>query len=136
MKLFEVEAKCGHVGRKYFTLKVFPIKANSRKEAAAIVINMPRVKHHHKDVIRRVEEITTERYEELRTINNNDPYFFCKNVQEHRKLVTSCDIYLEAEDIYPEKESSKKPIYIGKKLLRNPKKFFKNYDYNEMRYAI
>ena len=51
MKLFEVEAKCGHVGRKYFTLKVFPVKANSRKEAAAIVRNIPRVKHHHKDAI-------------------------------------------------------------------------------------
>ena len=136
MKLFEVEAKCGHVGRKYFTLKVFPVKANSRKEAAAIVRNIPRVKHHHKDAIRRVEKITAERYEQLCSINSNDPYFSCKNIQEHRMKVETCDIYLEAEDNVYEKEPSRKPIYMGKELLRNPKKYFKNYDYKEMRYAI
>lgn len=130
MKMFEVEAKCGHVGRKYYTLKVFPVIAESRKQAAAIARNIPRVKHHHKDAIRRVDEISLDRFRELNEINNRDPYFFCKNIQEHRLYVTSCDMFLE--DLFEgfSQETNKKPIYLGKELLKKPKKFYNRY-YNE-----
>ena len=136
MRLYEEEANCGHVGRNNFTLKVFPVKAETRKEAAEKARNLPRVKHHHKDAIRRVEEISIERYRELCLINDNDPYFLCKNVQEHRMLVVSCEVYSEDEDKVYDFEAIKKPIYVGKQLLRKPKKYIKNYSITDTRYAI
>ena len=136
MKLFEVQAKCGHVGKNCFTLKIFPVKAESGKDAATIVRNIPRVKHHHKDAIRYVQEISLARFLELCRINSEDPYFSCKNIQEHRQYVKECDVFMERSKNKKEREKSKKPIYFGKELLRNPKKYFRNYIFNDMRYAI
>jgi hypothetical protein len=143
MRLFEVEAKCGHVGRNYFTLKIFPIEAETRKEAAAMVRNMPRVKHHHKDAIRRVDEISPERYEELRNKNNCDPYFSCTNIQEQRRNIAEIELFEEEKKIVEEekkivkdREQIKKPICIGKKLLRNPKRYITHYYLEKTRFAI
>lgn len=136
MKLFEVEAKCGHVGKNCFTLKIFAVKAECGKEAAMIVRNMPRVKHHHKDAIRYVHEISISRFQELCRINSDDPYFLCKNIQEHRQYVKECDVFMEESKNKKEKEEVKKPVYVGKELLRNPKRCFKNYIFNDVRYAI
>ena len=135
MKLFEVEAKCGHVGKNKFTLKIFAVKAESAKRAAEIVRQIPRVKHHHKDAIRRVVEISFNRYIEICNINKEDPYFTCKNIQEHRQKVTDCVVFQEMEYEVKEKEKSKKLIYIGKELIRKPKRFIKNYTNFEMRYV-
>lgn len=136
MKLFEVKAKCGHVGKNFFTLKTFAVKAENGKEAALIVRNMPRVKHHHKDAIRSVFEISIERFQELCKSNSEDPYFLCKNIQEHKQYVLECEVFEEKIAERKEKEEIKKPIYVGKELLRNPKRCFKNYIFNDMRYAI
>ena len=135
-KMFEVEAKCGHVGRKYYTIKSFPVRATSAKEAAAIVRTWPRVKHHQKDAILSVKEITLERYEEIVALNHEDPYFVCTNVQEHRQTVTECDIYLERYVERAEREAPKKLVYVGKELLRNPKRYVKYHRFEEVRYAI
>ena len=135
MKLFEVEAKCGHVGQHCFTLKTFAVKAESKKEAAAKVRLFPRVKHHQKDAIRSVVEISLERYNELLKLNNDDPFLKCKNIQEQRMWVTDCDIF-EEEYYEEEKEEIKKPVYFAKQLLRNPKKFLRNYVKYETRYVI
>ena len=51
MGMYEVCAKCGHVGRYNYVDKIFAVKASSGKEAAAKVRNFPRVKHDHKDAI-------------------------------------------------------------------------------------
>lgn len=136
MKLFEVEAKCGHVGRNYFTLKTFPVKAETRKDAVTIVRNMPRVKHHHKDAIRRVEEISPERYEELRNKNNRDPYFSCTNIQEQRRNAAEIELFEEEKKSVKDREQIKKPICIGKKLLRNPKRYITHYLLEKTRFAI
>ena len=61
--LFEVQAKCGHVGKNMYTLKTFAVNTSSRAEAAALVRNLPRVKHHHRDAILRVAEIDRKRQE-------------------------------------------------------------------------
>ena len=83
---YEVVAKCGHVGRnKYIPIK-FAVKAESGKEAAAIVRWYPRVKHNHKDAILTVEKIDYLRYLEINAINDNNPYLKCKSKYEQRLI--------------------------------------------------
>lgn len=85
-KMYEVSAKCGHVGRGYYVEKVFAVKADSAKDAAAMVRQFPRVKHHHKDAIRYVELIDESRFMEIREVNQQDPYMICQSKQEQNKL--------------------------------------------------
>lgn len=86
MKYFEVEAKCGHVGKNKCTLIRFATVAENGKEAAAKVRQFRRVKHDHKDAIRNVVEISFEEFVKLRSENDADPYLHCKNPQEQRKI--------------------------------------------------
>ena len=95
MKMFKVTAKCGHVGRNHYVVKNFPVQASNGREAAKIARDLPRVKHHHKDAIINVEEITLSEYYLLIQQNCNDPYFRCHNVQDQRcyeEVVFSEDI--------------------------------------------
>ena len=86
MGMYEVCAKCGHVGRNYYVDKIFAVKAASGKEAAAKVRSFPRVKHDHKDAIRYVECIGAARFADIISANHLDPFFLCANVQEQRRL--------------------------------------------------
>lgn len=137
MYMFEVCAKCGHVGKGSYIEKVFAITANSSKEAATIARSLPRVKHHHKDAIRYVMKIDESRYNEIREENSHDPYFQCKSIQEQRELCELIVFDEYVDDVYfsSEKKVQHKPIYYGKKTLRNPKKYLNNY-ITEQRYAI
>ena len=101
-KYYKVLAKCGHVGRNNYTLKEFAVIANSAKESAAFVRNAPRVKHHHKDAIRSVEEISHEEYLELRRSNSKDPFFLSHSRQEERSYSYSNSV------IYREEKEEKK----------------------------
>lgn len=133
MKMFEVIAKCGHVGKNKYILKSFAVKAEDGKQAAKLVRGLPRVKHHHKDAIKSVEEVCYERYLAIKVQNDSDPYFKCKNVQEQRHYEMG-EIYYESQSNFFDNEEIKKPVYFKKTLIRNTKKYFKNYDYS--RYAI
>lgn len=126
MKYYEVKAKCGHVGRKYYLLKTFAVKANNGKDAAKIVRDFPRVKHHHKDAIRELREIDKERYYEILNNNHKDPYFFCHNVQDQKRYVEN-RIYQEESfiDAHEEKENLKR-VFNGKELIRKPKHYIRN----------
>lgn len=131
MKMYEVKAKCGHVGRNYYALKSFAIEAEDGKEAAKIVRNKPRVKHHHKDAIKSVNEIDEKRFREIILANRTDPYFRCHNVQEQREY--------EDPDIYPEdryyiekeNEANIKTVRMGKMVIKKPKKYIRNYYFAE-----
>lgn len=101
-KYYKVLAKCGHVGRNNYTLKEFGVIANSAKESAAFVRNAPRVKHHHKDAIRSVEEISYEEYIALKKSNSTDPFFLSHSRQEERNYSYSRNI------IYREEKEEKK----------------------------
>lgn len=107
-KYFKVQAKCGHVGRNHYILKWFYVKAITKKEAAKVVREKPRVKHDHKDVIRDVKEINFEDYLEGIKANSEDMYFKCSNKQEQ-------DFYkcVKLEEIYPEEKE--KPNYKKKR---------------------
>ena len=79
-KFYAVVTKCGHVGNGKYREVTFPINADSGTEAAEIARWIPRVKHHKKDAIINVTEISYDYYIELLEINNNDPYLQCKNI--------------------------------------------------------
>lgn len=135
MFMYEVCAKCGHVGKGNYVEKVFAIKADSGKEAATIARDIPRVKHHHRDAIRYVKKIDAFRFDEIIVQNSSDPYFTCKNIQEQNQTCT-LNIFTEADEEYSrKKEKQYKPTYYGKQMLRNPKKYINNYT-NEQRYII
>ena len=85
-RYFKVEAKCGHVGRRKCIWITFATMADNGKDAASKVRNFKRVKHHHKDAIRSVEEISFLEFIFIKTRNDMDPYLHCKNKQEQKKI--------------------------------------------------
>lgn len=97
-KFFEVQAKCGHVGRGHFFKGTFYINAHSASEAAAVVRNMPRVKHDRKDAIISVNEISKRQFEKGREERSENPYYSCVNVQEQRANIDKISIFIEEED--------------------------------------
>lgn len=97
MKYFKVRAKCGHVGRNHYILKWFYVRAIDGKDAAKIVRNKPRVKHHHKDAIREVSEIQFEEFSRGIRAMNEDMYFKVDNSTDQRLLNV-----LDKETIYDE----------------------------------
>lgn len=129
LEMFEAVCKCGHVGRGKYIRVPFPIKAESRKDAARIARDMPRVKHHHKDAILNVIKIDLRRYKELKWENDHDEYLHCKNIQEQNQIDISDRLIDEEErDIYPiHKDENDKPFYCSKQQLRNPKKYMTRY---------
>lgn len=134
MNMYEVCAKCGHVGRNYYVEKIFAVEAETKKAAAAIVRNMPRVKHHHSDAIRYVEEIDKYRFCEIINMNKADPYFSCHNIQEQRR---TCTLTLLEESDYDEdrrrtREGGQRPAFHGKVKIRNPKKYYNKYAISEV----
>ena len=86
MRYYCVKAKCGHVGRNNYIEKNFYVKAENGKEAALIVRNKPRVKHHQKDAIIDVLEISLEKYVLGKKIMENDDYFHVHDSSTQRKI--------------------------------------------------
>ena len=85
MKYYQVIAKCGHVGGKgkYIENEVYTAAENAKK-AAEFVRLAPRVKHHHKDAIRQVKEISFEEFLIGQEKFENDPYNTCKSSREQK----------------------------------------------------
>ena len=103
MAYFKIDAKCGHVGKSNYIVKSFYIECNSKKEAASIVRQLPRVKHHHKDAIINVAKINEDDFNKGRLENSNDPYFQATSSSEQR---LTCTISLD--EIIKESENTKK----------------------------
>ena len=132
--MYEVIAKCGHVGRNQYVLKTIPVIAASGVEAAAKIRKLPRVKHDHPDAIREVRIIDAPRYWELTKAYQDDPYFKCRSIQEQRALCGDMELYDEIEDCTPNSETynqSKKSVFRGKLRIRNPKRYINNYYVSE-----
>lgn len=89
MKYYIVTAKCGHVGKGYYIPIDFPVRAESKTEAAKIARNFPRVKHHHKDAILNCREVSFEEYNKIRKKNQSDTYLLCHSSTDQRLF---CDI--------------------------------------------
>lgn len=128
MSMFEVCAKCGHVGRNYYVEKTFAVRAENAKKAAEAVRWFPRVKHHHKDAIRYVTEIDSDRFDEILKVNQEDQYFVCQNVQEQRMYVEENIFSEESFDFTDKSEpADKRDFYSGKTKIRNPKRYINYY---------
>ena len=85
-KYYSVTCKCGHVGAGRFYIPIeFGVVASSKKEAAEKGRWIPRCKHHHKDCILGVKEITRIEFLELNERNREDPYLKSHSIQEQRK---------------------------------------------------
>lgn len=134
---FAVKCKCGHVGRNYYILITFPVIAENKKEAARIARSIPRCKHHHKDCIREVVEITYEEFIELEHKNNADPYLKCRCVQEQRNIDLSDRVVAETEVLSCEhNKESIHNIYFGKTRVKYPKKYFRFNSQQTITYKI
>ncbi len=86
-KYFIVEAMCGHVRRGRCVWIPFTTMADSEKEAAAKVRQFSRVKHHRKDAIRSVKEVSFDEFMKQRAENDADPYLHCKSMHEQKTIV-------------------------------------------------
>ena len=129
MGMYEVCAKCGHVGRNYYVDKIFAVVASDGKEAAAMVRSFPRVKHDHKYAIRYVESIDSARFAEIISENHLDPFFHCRNVQEQRK---TCNLDL---DIHFDKEVKRYQKERSEKHYGRPKEKVKRASSSELLYS-
>lgn len=128
--MFEVEVKCGHVGKNHYILKTVPVIAENKKAAAAKARLMPRVKHDHPDAVRQVRVIDAPRYAELVKVHRTDPYFQCHSIQEQRALCNDLELFQEVwiePNSRGEKISQEKVLFVGKERIRNPKRYHKYY---------
>jgi hypothetical protein len=84
-KKYIVSTKCGHVGNNKYIVIDFAVSAKSAKEAARIARSIPRVKHHWKNAIEEVREVTPEEYYNQININKEDGYLKSQNIQDQRR---------------------------------------------------
>lgn len=97
MRYFKVTAKCGHVGKNWYFPGDLYITAENGREAAKAARRMPRVKHDHKDAILSVSEIDVDSYVRGKETIMDNPYWFCKNIQDQRIQCRNLEENLVAE---------------------------------------
>lgn len=121
---YEVQCKGGHVGKGYYYPMVLYIKAESRKDAAQIARQSPRVKHDHKDCIQSVRKISGSEYQIGQKKNAADGYYRACSKQEMQRL---CPNY--REQVLPETRAEMPETDIIKAPLsfRNRKKYINHY---------
>lgn len=120
---FKVSAKCGHVGKSYYYRGLFYVQAEDGKNAASIVRDTARVKHHHKHAILSVEKITFAEYTEGQQVQKNNPYFNCHNKQEQNFFYD-----ISSNDIYPEIKKERKDNADRKSKLEKQHRFYRKMD--------
>lgn len=127
-KYYEVVAKCGHVGRRFYYRGVFYVRAENGSEAASVVRQFPRVKHDHPDAILQVSKVTEEEYLEGKARVANEVYFTCRNIQEQN--VCWAEICC---NIFPEKRyQEEKAIKTRQRRPHKDKPFnWRNFDWDD-----
>lgn len=132
--MFEVEVKCGHVGRNYYITKFVPVEAENAKAAAAKARALPRVKHDHPDAVRQVRVVDAPRFAELIAVHKADPFFKCHSIQEQRRFCHDLVIHYEKRDEQfwgAKRESKSKLHFAGKEKIRNMKRYQRFYRTSE-----
>ncbi len=134
-KYYIVGTKCGHVGRNKWIEINIPIIADSGKEAAFKARMTPRVKHHKKDAILFVKEISGVEYLECLKEYHKDPYVKCRSIQDQR-LITNFgsrvkEKELEEREFNNKKESSRFRVRKQQLLIKEMKNKEKEYYYYE-----
>ncbi len=108
MRYYLVTAKCGHVGKgKYFEVD-FPIKAETKSEAAQYCLTKPKVKKHLDNAISYVVEITYDEYIEKTIEHKNDSF-----VKAHTKKEIA--EYFDIANELPLNRETKKSSFESRK---------------------
>ena len=114
-KYYIVKAKCGHVGRDKYMPIDFPIMAESKTEAAAIIRKKARVKKNHKDAILSVEEVDKTAFNNQQFCNKYDPYLNVRSKHDQNKIMSLICFRLQEDN------HSKKTYSNTKRLSANYK---------------
>lgn len=136
LKAFLVTARCGHVGQTRYIPITYPVLAKDGTEAAAQVRDFPRVKHHQKLAILKVEAVAWADYQHQKDINRMDPYLRCRNRQQ--QTVFEEEIMARSFDNDPIDETDDAGfdtcmLFIGKRKVRiSPKKLIRYIDLEEI----
>lgn len=137
-KYFSVRTKCGHVGRLNCVWIDFAIYAESAKEAVEIARQKGRAKHHHKNTIKEVVEISMEDFYKLKARNDSDPYLHAKNHREQLQI-ESFDERIELDEYniarFSKKTTKKESLEFRVKRAnakeKSHKRALKEYFYEE-----
>ena len=125
---FEVVAKCGHVGKRYYYRGVVYVRAENGKEAAENVRRFPRVKHDHPDAILNVKRIAEEEYFKGLEQKDGEVYFRCESIQEQSMYWEEISANIFLEERYIEEEERKPHV----RRPRKEKIFnWRNYDWDD-----
>ncbi|MDR0312345.1 MAG: hypothetical protein LBI14_01980 [Treponema sp.] len=132
MGFYEVTAKCGHVGKGRYYQGLFYVQAENGKTAAAIVRNLPRVKHDRKDAIIAVAKVDFAVFMKGIVAHQLNPYFDCHNKQEQDLILSNIAefIYSETDIDYDERRLSSDRQAKIHALLRYYRKMDKYYSFN------
>ncbi len=122
-KYFEVGVKFGHVGTSKFYKGTLYLLANSRKEAAQIAREYPRVKHHHKEAILYVHRIEKNEYIAGRNKNKSNLFFTCTSTAGKKNT-----ILYNIDDIYDEGTDSRATTRAKRKIIDYEKNVSKRYN--------
>lgn len=122
MKYYIVTTKCGHVGKNKYIVIDFPVLAENGKDAARKAREIPRVKHHHKDAILNVKEVTLEDYNKSIEMNHNDDYLKCSNRQEQNLIENIGERIINCESDTIKKRTYDN-VWVHKVCVRNYRKY-------------
>ena len=117
-RYFEVEAKCGHVGRTNCIRIRFAVVANDAKDAARKARGIGRVKHDHLDAIGYVKEIDFNSFMTLKAENDADPYLHCKSKRE-QKQIADFESRVEPDEYNIKRKEKKYTRNCGFKMKKN-----------------
>lgn len=136
LKAFLVTARCGHVGQTRYIPITYPVLAKDEKEAAALVRGFPRVKHHQKLAILKVEAVAWADFQHQKDINRMDPYLRCHNRQQQagfEEEIMARTLYDDPIDEIDEARVDTRMLFIGKRKVRiSPKKLIRYRDFGEI----
>lgn len=127
MNYYLVTTKCGHVGKNHYIEIIFPVKAETGRDAARIARQFPRVKHHHWDAIKDCQKVSKRLYDRQIEINHNDPYLQVKSKREQNKIKNLIEermmVDSHQEELLNQNKKSSKP-----NLRFQRKKYKDNYE--------
>lgn len=128
-RYYEVVAKCGHVGKRYYYRGVFYVNAENGEEAARVVRYFPRVKHDHPDAILKVTKVTEAEYLAGKERVADEVYFRCESMQEQGMYWEEISTNIYPEERYNEDEEERKPRV---RRRQKDKPFnWRNYDWDD-----
>lgn len=111
MCYYFVIAKCGHVGKGKYIDVIFPIMAETKKEASQMVLLKPKVKKQLSNAISSVFEVSKEEFDKQININKDDIYIHSHCKKEIKKILNSDKI-----QILPKKKQYKNSFEFNSKI--------------------